>query len=77
MSLTLDQIVEETRQLPRAQVAELVDRLTFELHDGPDAANDAAWAEEVERRLAEIRSGQVQGIPGEEVMARARKLVGL
>ena len=77
MSLTLDQIVEETRQLPRAQVAELVDRLTFELHDGPDAETDAAWAEEVERRLAEIRSGQVQGIPGEEVMARARKLVGL
>ena len=77
MSLTLDQIVAETRQLPREQVAELVDRLTFELHDEPDPENDAAWAEEAERRLAEIRSGKVQPIPGEEVMARARKLVGL
>ena len=47
------------------------------LHDEPDAENDAAWAEEVERRLAEIRSGKVKPIPGEEVMARGRKLVGL
>lgn len=77
MSLTLDQIVEETRRLPRGQVAELVDRLTFELHDEPDPEHDAAWAGEAERRLAEIRSGQVQPIPGEEVMARARKIVGL
>jgi putative addiction module component (TIGR02574 family) len=77
MALTLDQIVEEARQLPREQVAELVDRLTFELHDEPDTKIDAAWAEEVERRLAEIRSGKVKPIPGEEVMARARKIVGL
>ena len=45
MSLTLDQIVSETRQLPREQVAELVDRLTFELHGEPEPENDAAWAE--------------------------------
>jgi putative addiction module component (TIGR02574 family) len=77
MSMTLDQIVQEARQLPREQVAELVDRLTFELHDEPDAEHDAAWAEEVERRLAEIRSGKVKPVPGEEVMARARKIVGL
>lgn len=77
MSLTLEQIVAEARQLPREQVAELVDRLTFELHDEPAAENDVAWAEEAERRLAEIRSGKVKPIPGEEVMARARKIVGL
>lgn len=77
MPMTLDQIVKEARQLPRDQVAELVDRLTFELHDEPDAEHDAAWAEEAERRLAEIRSGKVKPIPGEEVMARARKIVGL
>lgn len=77
MALTLDQIVEETRRLPREQVAELVDRLTFELRDEPDPENDAAWAEVAERRLAEIRSGRVKPIPGEEVMKRARKIVGL
>ena len=77
MSMTLDQIVTESRQLPREQLVELVDRLTIELREEPDPANDAAWAEEVRRRLEEIRSGKVQAIPGEEVMARARKLVGL
>lgn len=77
MSMTLEQIVSESRQLPREQLVELVDRLTIELHEEPDPANDAAWAEEVRHRLDEIRSGKVQPIPGEEVMARARKLVGL
>ena len=77
MSMTLDQIVTESRQLPREQLVELVDRLTIELHEEPDPANDAAWAEEVRCRLEEIRSGKVPAIPGEEVMARARKLVGL
>jgi|GEM_PF-5924139 len=43
--MTLDQIVEETKQLPPAKVAEL-------------------------------ESGRVQGIPGEEVSERLRKIVG-
>ena len=33
---------------------------------------EAAWVEEAERRLAEMRSGKVKGIPGEQVFARAR-----
>ncbi len=45
-----------------------MDRLTFELHSEPEPENEAAWAEEAEHRLAEIRSGKVQPIPGEEVM---------
>lgn len=77
MSMTLEQIVTESHQLPREQLVELVDRLTIELHEEPDPAHDEAWAEEVRRRLDEIRSGKVQAVPGEEVMARARKLVGL
>jgi hypothetical protein len=75
--MTLDQIVKESRQLPREQLVELVDRLTFELHEEPDPSHDAAWAEVVQRRLDEIRTGKVKAVPGEEVMAKARKLVGL
>ncbi len=77
VSMTLEQIVAATRQLSPEQVVELVDRLTFELYEAPDPANDAAWAEEARRRYAEIKSGKVKTIPGEEVMARARKIVGL
>jgi putative addiction module component (TIGR02574 family) len=40
---------------------------------GPDPAVDEAWAVEAQRRLEEIRSGKVQGIPGDQVMAELRR----
>lgn len=76
MPRTLDQIVEETRQLPREQVAELVDRLTMELARGMDPEIEKAWTDTAMCRLAEMESGKVKPVPGDEVMARARKIVG-
>ena len=75
MPMTLDQIVEETRQWPPEKVGELVGRLTEGLH-ASDPETEAAWHGEIARRVEEIRSGQVEGIPGEEVSARIRKIVG-
>ncbi len=74
MPLTLDQIVEETRHWPPDQVANLVDRLTEELE--PAVEIEAAWRTETRRRVAEIEGGQVPGLPGEEVSARVRRIVG-
>jgi putative addiction module component (TIGR02574 family) len=74
--MTLDQIVEETRQLSREQVAELMDQLTLSLHQAMEPAVETAWKTEVSRRVEEIRSGKAQGILGEEVSARVRKIVG-
>jgi putative addiction module component (TIGR02574 family) len=37
---------------------------------------EAAWAEEINRRLADYESGKVQGIPGDEVMRRLREKYG-
>ncbi len=76
MPMTLDQIIEEAHRLPREQVAELVDRLTPELHQTIDPSLEAAWKQETRRRLKEIESGSVQGVPGDEVSARIRKIVG-
>ena len=76
VSMTLDQIVEETRQLPSGQVAELVDALTLHLHQAIDPAVESAWKKETSRRVAEIQSGQVKGIPLEEVSKRIRAIVG-
>ena len=46
----------------------LIDRLVESLDDGPaDAGVEAAWADEIKRRLDEIRSGKVKMIPGEEM----------
>ena len=76
MSITLDQIVEETRQLPPDVVAELVDRILIARHGGMESGVEKGWKKETRRRIAEIESSQVQGIPGEEVSARIRKTLG-
>ena len=76
MPMTLDQIIEEAHRLPREQVAELIDRLTLELHQTIDPTVEAAWKQETRHRLTEIQSGSVQGVPGDKVSARIRKIVG-
>lgn len=76
MPLTLEQIVEETSQWPEDVVAELVDRIMVARHGGIDPGVDAAWHSEIQRRVADIRSGREKGIPGDEVMAKARKIIG-
>jgi len=75
MPITLDEIVEETRQWPPEKVGELVDRLSGDLH-ACDEETEAAWQAEISRRIQDIHSGKVRGIPGEEVSARVRKIVG-
>lgn len=40
---------------------------------GPDLDIDRLWAAEAQRRLEDVRSGKVQAIPGEPVMAELRR----
>jgi putative addiction module component (TIGR02574 family) len=77
MPITLDQIVEETREMPVEVVAELVDRIMIARHGGIEACVAESWKTEIDRRIAEIESGKVKGIPLEESLARARKIAGL
>jgi putative addiction module component (TIGR02574 family) len=74
MPMTLDEIVEETRHWPPERVGELVGRLTEDLHTS-DPETEAAWKTEIDRRIEEIQSGKVKGIPAEEVSARIRKIL--
>jgi putative addiction module component (TIGR02574 family) len=75
MSLTVEQIVEETRRWPPEQIGELVGRLADDLHaSAPDV--EAAWKTEIDRRIEEIQAGKVQGIPGEEVSEQIAKIAG-
>ena len=41
-----------------------------------DPEIDAAWKQEIQRRIAEIESGEEAGIDGDEVMADLRQIVG-
>lgn len=73
--MTLDQIVEETAQLPADVFAELIDRMLLAHHGGIAPEVEAAWKTEISSRIAEIEEGKVEGIPVEEGLARVRKTV--
>jgi putative addiction module component (TIGR02574 family) len=58
--------------LPFDIKARLVERLILSMNSThPDI--DAEWAEEVERRAAEIESGKVKTVPGSQVFREIRE----
>jgi putative addiction module component (TIGR02574 family) len=72
-----DQVVElaeRGKALAPEDRSRLVDMLLESLHEAPLSEVEAAWDEEVERRLAAYDGGEVQAIDGEEVLAKARSL---
>lgn len=68
--------VEDGRQLPYGERAELSAQLIADTAKDPDPKVEKTWGDEALRRLEEIESGKVKLIPGAEVMARARKIIG-
>ena len=74
--MTVEQIIEEARRWPTDRVEDLVTRLNCVIESNSPPEIDQAWKEEIKRRVAAIEEGRVQLIPGEEVSARLRKIVG-
>jgi putative addiction module component (TIGR02574 family) len=70
MSSTLESLETEALRLSATERARLVERLIASLEIDPEV--EAAWAAEVERRNAEIESGAVALVPGEEALARLK-----
>jgi putative addiction module component (TIGR02574 family) len=70
--VTMKEIIEEVASLPVEERAIVADSILRSLN-APDAEIDRKWAQAAQRRLAELRSGQVEPIPGEQVFARIRK----
>lgn len=68
-------IQEEIRRLSAAEKEEVLRTLLEELDGPPDPDVKAAWLKEVERRAAEIDSGEVQCIPAEEVFRQLDSLL--
>ena len=54
-------------QLPVAKRAELAAALLASLDGEPDDDVEAAWAAEIQRRLARVQSGEASGRPWSEV----------
>jgi hypothetical protein len=76
MQLSADQIVEETSDWPEDAVADLVDRILRAKYGEVDPSVDKAWHVEIARRIADLESGKVQGVPLEETLVKARKITG-
>ena len=77
MSLTLEEIVEETRRWPDDAVAELIDRIVVAKHGGLDGDHAAHWGKIADERLAESERDPSVLVSDESVSARIRKIVGL
>ncbi|UCD48550.1 MAG: addiction module protein [Phycisphaerales bacterium] len=73
--MTMKELIEEVVSLPVEERAAVADMILRSLN-APDSDVDRKWAEAAQRRLAEVRSGQVTPIGGEEVFARAWKRFG-
>jgi putative addiction module component (TIGR02574 family) len=76
MSMTLEQLAEQALRLPAASRAQLAEQLVESLADTEADDVRRAWAAEAIRRRDELRSGRVQPVPGEQVLAEVRRVVG-
>ena len=70
--LTKNELINEAISLPVELRAQLIEKLLKSLNPLQDEI-DRLWAIEAERRVAEIETGQVQTVPGEEVFEKLRK----
>lgn len=66
------QLIDETVSLPVEERVLVVDSLLRSLNP-PESDIDTKWVKEATRRLDEMKSGQAQGIPGNEVFERIKK----
>ena len=73
---TVEQVEAEIRRLPRKARQQVAERLNAQLWPiGFAAEVETAWADAVKRRLDDMDSGRVQGVPSAQVFARARQML--
>ncbi|PZN73307.1 MAG: addiction module component, family protein [Candidatus Methylumidiphilus alinenensis] len=70
MVISVTQLFAEASSLDEGDRAALAGLLLESLDQPPSPGIEAAWAEEIERRLRELDTGQVDLIPWEEVKNR-------
>ncbi len=70
MSMNVEALEAEALHLSPGERARLVERLIASLDADPEV--EEAWAAEVERRQAQIASGEVSLLSGPEVLAKLK-----
>lgn len=69
MTNKLQELYREVSQLTEHERAELAGFLLESLEGEPDVSVEVAWAEEIERRVRQLESGEATTIPWEQVRA--------
>ena len=69
MTPQVSELLEKALTLSSHERGLLIDRLVESLDDEPaEQGAEEAWADEIKRRVEDIRSGKVKTIPGEQVL---------
>jgi putative addiction module component (TIGR02574 family) len=69
MTPQVSELLEKALELSAQERGLLAARLIDSLDNEPEEAGvEAAWGEEIKRRVDDIRSGRVKTIPGEQVL---------
>lgn len=76
MTENVQQLFDSALQLSDHDRAELAGLLLGSLDEDQDADAQAAWSDEIARRLAELDSGAVKPIPWAEVRRRLTRNAG-
>lgn len=73
MAISAEDLYKKALDLDERERAALVARLIDSLDTKVEKGVEAAWLAEVERRMEELDSGKVQGIPWNELRSRLHK----
>ena len=77
MSARLDELKREAANLSDTERAELALALIESLEAPTDDSGvEQAWQVEIQRRAAELERGDVQPVPGDQVIAHLRRQLG-
>jgi putative addiction module component (TIGR02574 family) len=72
MNTRADTILGTALALPPDERAWLASELIASLDEGEDADVEAAWATEIERRIAEVDSGEAKTVSWDEARTRIK-----
>jgi len=72
MSTRADTILDTALALPPDERAWLASELIASLDEGEDIDVEAAWAAEIERRIADVESGKAKTVNWEEARTRIK-----
>jgi putative addiction module component (TIGR02574 family) len=74
MSTLIDELSQKARLLPPEERVRLAEELLSTVQEThPDV--EAAWEEEIRRRIAEVEAGTAKLVPADEVFAEVRRLL--